>query len=98
MHLAEIEPVTALATFHQQFAPLFGRTEAQRRSDQYLRALLVNHADRRNAENLAETVRGATARALQRLLTEAPWDDTLVLTALQAYLAPRLNAPRGTFI
>src|SRR5215217_935234 len=61
------------AAFHQHFAPSFGRPEARKRSEQYLRGLLLQHADRRNAENLAEAVPGATPRALQRFLTEAPW-------------------------
>ena len=63
----------AFAAFHGQFARFFGRTETRRRSEQYLRGLLVQQTDRRNAENLAETVGEATPRALQRLLTDAPW-------------------------
>jgi SRSO17 transposase len=88
----------AFAAFHQHFARYFGRTEAQRRSEQYLRGLLVQHADRRNAENLAEAIPGATPRALQRFLTEAPWSTTPVIDALQQYLAPRLSAPDGVFV
>jgi SRSO17 transposase len=88
----------SFAAFHQQFAPLFGRREARQRSEQYLRGLLVQQTDRRNVENVAEAVAGATPRTLQRLLTEAPWDHDAVLMALQAYLAPRLNAPGGVFI
>ena len=80
----------ALRAFHGRFAPLFGRKEARRRSAQYLRGLLVQQTDRRNAENLAEAVEGATPRALQRFLTEAPWDPAPVVAALQAYLGERL--------
>src|ERR687894_1788238 len=86
------------ATFHQHFAPYFGRPEARKRSEQYLRGLLLQHADRRNAENVAEAVPGATPRALQRFLTEAPWSIDPVITALQRYLAPRLSAPDGVFV
>ncbi len=88
----------AFATFHQCFAPLFGRVEAQRRSEQYLRGLLVGHAERRNAENLSEVSVGATPRALQRFLTESPWSTTPIIDALQAYLAERLAAPDGVFV
>src|SRR6266705_218553 len=63
----------SFAAFHAQFAPLFGRKEARRRSEQYVRGLLVQQTDRRNAENVAEMIEGATPRTLQRLLTEAPW-------------------------
>ena len=85
----------AFAAFHQRFAPLFGRTEAQRRSEQYLRGLLVQQTDRRNAENVAEAIDGATARSLQRLLTEAPWPVDPVIDALQSFLRERLAAPDG---
>ena len=99
MDTATFERVAdAFAAFHQHFAPYFGRPEAQRRSEQYLRGLLVQHADRRNAENLAEAVPGATPRALQRFLTEAPWATAPLIAALQQYLAPRLSAPDGVFV
>lgn len=82
MNLEEFERVAdSFATFHREFAPLFGRTEARARSEQYLRGLLVQQTDRRNAENLAEVIVGATPRALQRFLTEATWDDGRSLSA-----------------
>jgi SRSO17 transposase len=87
-----------LSDFHRRFAPLFGRPEARQRSEQYLRGLVVQQTDRRNAENLAETVPGATPRALQRFLTEAPWDAAAVVTELQTYLAERLTAPDAVFV
>src|SRR5438045_5579381 len=99
MDQAELDRVAAsFATFHGQFAPLFGRKEAQRRSEQYVRGLLVQQTDRRNAENVAETIAGATPRALQRLLTEAPWPTAPVLDRLQAYAGARLNTPEGVFV
>src|SRR5919202_4075351 len=99
MDQAEFDRVAdTFAAFHQHFSPFFGRTEAQRRSEQYLRGLLVQHAERRNAENLAEAIPGATPRALQRFLTEAPWSTDPVITALQRYLAPRLSTPEGVFV
>ena len=99
MDQAEFDRVAAsFAAFHADFAPLFGRKEAQGRSEQYLRGLLVQQTDRRNAENVAETIAGATPRALQRLLTEAPWPTEPVIERLQAYVAARLNTPEGIFI
>jgi len=87
-----------LAEFHRRFAPLFGRPEARRRGEQYLRGLVVQQTDRRNAENLAEAIPGATPRALQRFLTEAPWDGEAVVAELQAYVADRLTAPDAVFV
>ena len=87
-----------LAAFHRRFAPLFGRPEARRRGEQYLRGLVVQQTDRRNAENLADAIPGATPRALQRFLTEAPWEAEAVITELQAYVAERLTAPDAVFV
>jgi SRSO17 transposase len=99
VNLDEFERVAAsFAAFHQEFAPLFGRTEAQARSEQYLRGLLVQQTDRRNAENLAETIEGATPRSLQRFLTESPWDDAPVIERLQQYVGRRLNQPDGVWV
>jgi SRSO17 transposase len=92
------QAAAAFAAFHQYFAPLFGRKEARQRSEQYVRGLLVQQTDRRNAENIAEAVDGATPRTLQRLLTEAPWETAPVIDALHAYLAPRLSTPDGVFV
>ncbi len=67
MDPVEFERVAeSFARFHAEFAPLFGRSEARERSEQYLRGLLVQQTDRRNAENLAEVIAGATPRASMR--------------------------------
>src|SRR4051794_37989650 len=89
---------TSFAAFHAQFAPLFGRDEAQEHSEQYLRGLFVQHADRRNAEILAEAIAGASPRALQRFVTASPWDDARVLTRLQRVVGTQLSAPDGVWV
>jgi SRSO17 transposase len=99
VNLEEFECVAAsFAAFHQEFAPLFGRTEARERSEQYLRGLLVQQTDRRNAENLAEAIAGATPRALQRFLTEASWSDEAVTRRLQAYVGCRLGGALRVYV
>jgi SRSO17 transposase len=79
--------------FHSDFAPAFGRKQWRERSRDYLQALLVQSAERGNAENLAEAIAGASPRVLQRFLTEARWDDQAVTRRLQQALAPRLAHP-----
>ena len=69
----------AFGDFHAYTSrPLFGRREARDHSRHYLQALLVQSGERRNAENLSETV-PASARVMQRFLTESPWDDDAVI-------------------
>src|SRR5919108_2968506 len=84
--------------FAARYGPLFGGWAAQDRGEQYLRGLLVGGAERRNAENLAEQVDGATARALQRFLTEAPWPVERVLERLQQDVAALLAHPDGVWV
>jgi len=99
MDQVEFERVAAsFAAFHQEFASLFGRIEAQQRSEQYLRGLLVQQTDRRNAENISEAVNGATPRSLQRFLTESPWLGEPVINRLEAYVGRLLNSSDGVFV
>ncbi len=98
MDAADFERVyQAFGEFHSLFAPLFGRREARDLNRNYLRALLVQAGERRNAENLSESV-GVSARAMQRFLSEAPWDDDLVMGRLQEYLGPRLAHSEAVWV
>ncbi len=93
MDLEQFERVNqAFLAFHAAFAPHLGRKQWRQRTLDYLRGLLVQGEERRNAENVSEAL-GVSARSLQRVLTEARWDDAAVTAQLQAYLAPRLNHP-----
>ena len=91
MGMAAFEQVyEAFQDFHAYFGPLFGRREERDHSRHYLQALLMQLQKRRDAENLSETV-PASARAMQRFLTESPWDDDVVIGHLQEYLDPGLD-------
>ena len=83
--------------FHTFFAASFGRKQWRENSRNYLQALLVQAQERRNAENLSESV-GVSARAMQRFLTAAPWDDDAVMGRLQEYLGPRLGHPEAVWV
>ena len=83
--------------FARYFAPLFGWRETRDHSLHYLQALLVQAGERRNAENLSESV-GVSARVLQRFLAESPWDDDTVIRRLQEYLGPRLGHPEAVWM
>ena len=83
--------------FHAFFAASFGRKQWRERSRNYLQGLLVQAGERRNAENLSESV-GISARAMQRFLTEARWSDDAVIGRLQEYLAPRLGHSEAVWV
>ena len=91
MDAAAFEEVyRAFQDFHAYFATLSGRRKTRDHSRHYLQALLVQSGERRNAENLSEAV-PASARAMQRFLTESPWDDDTVI----GHLAGVPGAPAG---
>jgi len=99
MNRADFDRVAeSFTAFHRAFAPLFGRPETVDHSEQYLRGLLVQQTDRRNAENVSEAVEGVGPRALQRFLSEAPWPSARVIDRLQAQVGRRLSEPGGVFI
>ena len=98
MDVAAFERVyEAFLEFHAGFAAAFGRKQWREHSRHYLQALLVQAQERRNAENLAETV-PVSARALQRFLTEARWDAAAVIARLQEYLGPKLEHPQAVWV
>ena len=89
--------VRGLPGFSRYCAPVFGRKQWRERSGQYRQALLVQSQERRNAENLSETVT-ASPGVLQRFLTEARWDDDAVIGRLQEYLCSRLEHPQAVWV
>ena len=98
MDAAEFQRVyEAFEEFHSCFAPAFGRKQRREHGRHYLQALLVQSVERRNAENLSESV-GVSARSLQRFLTDSRWDDDAVIGRLQEYLAPRLEHSEAVWV
>ena len=57
----------------------------------------MQSGERRNAENLSETV-PASARGMQRFLTDSPWDDEVIIGRLQEYLGSRLGHPDAVWV
>ena len=83
--------------FHAFFAPAFGRKQWREHSRRYLQGPLVQSQERRHAEDLSELV-GVSARAIQRFLTDARWDDDVVTGRLQEYLVPKLAHPQAVWV
>ena len=85
------------STFRQRFAALFGRKIGRQRAEQYLGGLLSARATRRNVTSLANTVDGATGRALGWLLNKSPWEARPVVDALQTYVGDVIGSEHGVF-
>jgi SRSO17 transposase len=81
-----------LDAFLERYAPLFGRDEAQAHASRFVQGLLLG-GDRRNAENIAEAVKGGVVRSMQKFLSQAPWEGDPVLEELQRHVTQAWGDP-----
>ena len=79
----------AFRDFHAYFASLFGRRETGSTAVIISRPCWCSPGSGAT-ENLSETV-PASARGMQRFLTDSPWDDDAIIGRLQEYLGSRLR-------
>jgi SRSO17 transposase len=88
-----------LVQFHERFAPLFGREQAQDHAFTYIKGLMVC-PERKSIEPIALNVGDGQVSALQKFLNSAPWDHDDVQAEVQAVfvdeLVPTAASPIGT--
>ena len=78
-----------LVDFHERFAPLFGKEQAQDHAYDYLKGLMVC-PERKSIEPIALNVGDGQVSALQKFINSAPWDHGDVQAELQAVFADEL--------
>src|SRR3954451_12305550 len=78
-----------LVDFHDRFAPLFGKEEAQDHSYTYVKGLMVC-PERKSIEPIALNVGDGKVSAMQKFLNIAPWDHGHVQAEVQAVFAEEL--------
>jgi SRSO17 transposase len=78
-----------LVDFHERFAPLFGREQAQDHAYTYTKGLMVC-PERKSIEPIALNVGDGQVSALQKFINIAPWDHGDVQAELQAAFVDEL--------
>src|SRR5947208_2462993 len=78
-----------LVDFHERFAPLFGKQQAQNHAYIYVKGLLVC-PERKSIEPIALNVGDGQVSALQKFINSAPWDHDDVQAEIQAVFATEL--------
>src|SRR6266540_330159 len=78
-----------LVEFHERFAPLFGKEQAQDHAYTYVKGLMVC-PERKSIEPIALNVGDGQVSALQKFLNVAPWDHDDIQAELQAVFADEL--------
>src|SRR3954469_8410813 len=88
-----------LVQFHERFAPLFGKEQAQDHAHTYVKGLMV-YPERKSIEPVALNVGDGQVSALQKFINIAPWDHDDVDAEVQAVFAdelvPAAASPIGT--
>ena len=83
-----------LVHFHDRFAPLFGKAQAQDHAYDYIKGLMVC-AERKSIEPIALLVGHGDVSGLQKFVAAAPWDDDDVMAEAQANTVRRRAGPLG---
>jgi SRSO17 transposase len=78
-----------LLQFHDRFAPLFGKTQAQDHAYTYVKGLMVC-PERKSIEPIALNVGDGQVSALQKFINIAPWAHDDVQAEVQAVFADEL--------
>jgi SRSO17 transposase len=89
-----------LVQFHERFAPLFGREQAQDHAYTYVKGLMVC-PERKSIEPIALNVGDGQVSALQKFINIAPWDHEDVQAEIQSAFVDELvptaaDSPIGT--
>jgi SRSO17 transposase len=89
-----------LVDFHERFAPLFGKEQAQDHAYDYIKGLMVC-PERKSVEPIALLVGHGDVSGLQKFVGAGPWPDDDVMAEAQALFADELvpsaaGTPVGT--
>jgi SRSO17 transposase len=82
--------------FLDRFAPLFGRDENEGHARRFVQGLL-HKGERRNTENIAESLDGGPVRSLQAFITTGTWDDRAILAELRRCVLEALADEDGVW-
>jgi SRSO17 transposase len=83
-----------LDLFLERYFPLFGRCENHEHAERFVQGLLGGH-ERRNTENIAESVDGGVVRTMQKFVAQGAWEAADVLGELRAHVGEVLGDPEG---
>jgi SRSO17 transposase len=92
-----IEFSNELRGFHQQFADCFNRSESRDHFYNYM-AGQFSDLERKSIEPIALAIKDGNVRAMQRFVSDAPWDDTNMGIKYRSMVNDDLGSPNGAII
>ncbi|MBW2602991.1 MAG: IS701 family transposase [Deltaproteobacteria bacterium] len=86
-----------LSGFHDQFADCFQRSESREHFFKYM-AGQFSPLERKSIEPIALAVKDGNVRAMQRFVSDAPWDDENMIAKYRNLVNDDLGSPDGALI
>lgn len=86
-----------LRGFHEQFADCFNRSESRVHFYNYM-AGQFSDLERKSIEPIALAVKDGNVRAMQRFVSDAPWDDDKIGARSRSMVSDDLGSPNGALI
>jgi SRSO17 transposase len=88
---------TELQGFHENFADCFQRSESRDNFYRYM-AGQFTQLERKSIEPIAFAVEGGKVRAMQRFVSDAPWDDETIMCKYRSLVNEDFGHPDGAII
>ena len=86
-----------LKGFHENFADCFHRSESRDNFFRYMSGQL-SQLERKSIEPIAIAMEGGKVRAMQRFVSDAPWDDENIECKYRSLVSEDLGHPDGAII
>ena len=91
------EFMNELKGFHEQFADCFQRSESREHFFKYMVGQF-SPLERKSIEPIALAVKDGNVRALQRFVSDAPWDDEEMIARYRSLVNDDLGSPDGALL
>ena len=89
--------VEELKGFHENFADCFHRSESRENFFRYMSGQF-SQLERKSIEPIAIAMEGGKVRAMQRFVSDAPWDDENIERKYRSLVSEDLGHPDGAII
>jgi SRSO17 transposase len=86
-----------LSGFHEQFSDCFQRSESREHFFNYMSGQF-SPIERKSIEPIALALKDGNVRAMQRFISDAPWDDAKMLYKYRSHVNDDLGSPDGALI
>ena len=98
LSISEIEGFSdELDGFHSQFQDCFKRSESREHFMKYMNGQF-SELERKSIEPIALNIKGGKVRAMQRFISDAPWEDDKIMTKYRSLVASDFGSADGALI